>query len=144
MRKTKHIACCLLMASALLGFASCGDKTDPDGLWDPMEWVADHPGNPTKITAEAKGGTFAVTCTNYSRPWLEPYVIVDGKKILAVEEGKEWDYRHIKKDWYEIEVKGNTYWLTIEPNTTGRERTLDVQVTAGDIFDTINIVQKKE
>ena len=97
MRKTKHIACCLLIASALLGFASCGDKTDPEGLWDPMEWVADHPGNPTKITAEAKGGTFAVTCTNYSRPWLDSYVTVDGKKFLASRKAKNGTTAILKK-----------------------------------------------
>ena len=56
---------------------------------------------------------------------------------------KEQDFHHIQYDWYDVLAKENTFYITLLPNTTGKERKLSIVVTAGDIFDYIEVTQNK-
>ena len=105
-----------------------------------MKWTSNRQGDPRKITATAEGGTYQLKCTNYGGPWISS--VTDADTVIYAG-SKEQDFRHIKYDWYDISAKENTFYITLLPNTTGKERKLSIVVTAGDIFDHIEVTQNK-
>ena len=79
-------------------------------------------------------------CINYGGPWISNVTTAD---TTIYSGSKDQDFRHIKYDWYDVSVKENTFNITLQPNATGKERKLSIVVTAGDIFDYIEIIQGK-
>ena len=130
----------ILLIVVLLGLPSCGDE--PDGKWDKMKWI--NVDNLTKVNntyvIPEEGGTFTFECTNYSRPWLSDVVInSEHQDIFSLESWKEY-----KNDWFEVKIVDNKVMFTfddIEEPITGR--TVNVTVTAGDIFYTFIFQQQK-
>ena len=135
-KKSTFTALLLMLLTTIF---SC-ELNSEDGRWDPMKWTSDRPGDPRKITATAEGGTYQLKCTNYGGPWIDNVTSQDTTIFGA---SKEQDFRHIKYDWYDVLAKGNTFYITLLPNTTGKERKLFIDVTAGDIFDHIEVTQNK-
>ena len=105
-----------------------------------MKWTSDRHGDPRNITAAAEGGTYLLKCTNYGGPWISSVTSPD-TTIYGF--SKEQDFHHIQYDWYDVLAKGNTFYITLLPNTTGKERKLSIDVTAGDIFDHVVVTQNK-
>lgn len=139
--KTKLFLFCALMGMTL-SFAACGDETDGD--WDPMEWSGYSKKNDIVINVSAEGGINLLHCKNYSSFWLS-YVnemedsIRQHYTIYMME-----DPHKISTDWAEIECSGSQLQVTMKPNDSDKERTLEVSVTAGDIFDKITFIQARK
>ena len=136
LKKSTFVALLLMLLTTLF---SC-ELNSEDGRWDPMKWTSNRPGDPRKITATAEGGTYQLKCTNYGGPWISSVTSPD---TTIYGSSKEQDFRHIKYDWYDVLAKGNTFYITLLPNTTGKERKLSIDVTAGDIFDHVVVIQNK-
>lgn len=136
LKKSTFAALLLMLLTTLF---SC-ELNSEDGRWDPMKWTSNRPGDPRKITATAGGGTYQLKCTNYGGPWINN---VTSQDTTIFGSSKEQDFRHIKYDWYDISAKENTFYITLLPNTTGKERKLSIDVTAGGIFDHIEVTQNK-
>ena len=139
MSKLKNVTFAALLLVLLSTLFSC-ELNSEDGRWTRMKWTSDRPGDPRKITATAEGGTYQLKCTNYGGPWIDNVTSPD---TTIFGSSKEQDFRHIKYDWYDISAKENTFYITLLPNTTGKERKLFIDVTAGDIFDHIEVTQNK-
>lgn len=138
MSKLKKSMFAALLLIVLTTLFSC-ELNSEDGRWDPMKWTSNRPGDPRKITATAEGGTYQLKCTNYGGPWISSVTSPD---TTIYGSSKEQDFRHIKYDWYDISAKENIFYITLLPNTTGKERKLSIVVTAGDIFDYVEVTQK--
>ena len=109
-------------------------------IGEPMKWEADYPGNPKSIVVPAEGGTYTLRCKNYQNPWLSNVSTGD----IVIYAGLEsQNFHHIEHDWYNIMVERNAYRIIIKPNTSGNDRKLLIHVTAGDIFDGIEVTQAK-
>ena len=139
MSKLKNVTFAALLLVLLSTLFSC-ELNSEDGRWDSMKWTSNRPGDPRKITATAEGGTYQLKCTNYGGPWISSVTSPD---TTIYGSSKEQDFRHIKYDWYDVLAKENTFYITLLPNTTGKERKLSIDVTAGDIFDYIEVTQNK-
>ena len=135
-KKSTFVALLLIVLTTIF---SC-ELNSEDGRWVPMKWTSDRHGDPRKITATAEGGTYQLKCTNYGGPWISSVTSPD---TTIYGSSKEQDFRHIKYDWYDVLAKGNTFYITLLPNTTGKERKLSIDVTAGDIFDHVVVIQNK-
>lgn len=136
LKKSTFAALLLMLLTTLF---SC-ELNSEDDRWDPMKWTSNRQGDPRKITATAEGGTYQLKCTNYGGPWISS---VTSQDTTIFGSSKEQDFRHIKYDWYDISAKENTFYITLLPNTTGKEHKLFIDVTAGDIFDHIEVTQNK-
>ena len=129
----------ILLIAVLLGFSSCGDE--PDGKWDKMKW--DNVDNLAKVNGiyviPAEGGTFTFECKNYT-PWLSS-VIINTEYQDIISQGNRKEY---KNDWFEVKIVDKQVIFTfddIEESSAGR--TVEVEVTAGDIFDTFLFKQER-
>lgn len=136
LKKSTFVALLLIVLTTIF---SC-ELNSEDGRWDPMKWTSNRQGDPRKITATAEGGTYQLKCTNYGGPWISS--VTDADTVIYAG-SKEQDFHHIQYDWYDISAKENTFYITLLPNTTGKERKLSIVVTAGDIFDHIEVTQNK-
>ena len=136
LKKSTFAALLLMLLTTLF---SC-ELNSEDGRWDPMKWTSNRQGDPRKITATAEGGTYQLKCTNYGGPWINN---VTSQDTTIFGSSKEQDFHHIQFDWYDVLAKGNTFYITLLPNTTGKERKLSIDVTAGDIFDHVVVIQNK-
>lgn len=139
--KTKLFLFFALMGMTL-SFAACGDENDGD--WDLMEWSGYSKKSDIVINVSAEGGTNLLHCKNYGSIWLS-YVneIEDSTKQHYTGYVIE-DPHKISTDWAEIECSGSQLQVTMKPNDSDKERTLEVNVTAGDIFDKITFVQARK
>lgn len=131
----------ILLIGVLLGFSSCGDE--PDGKWAKMKW--NNVDNLAKVNGTymipEEGGTFTFECKNYY-PWLSS-VIINSEPFGR----EEWNETWMKciSDWFEVEITDKKVIFTfdeIKEPMTGR--TVKVEVTAGDIFDTFIFQQQKQ
>ena len=127
MSKLKKSTFAALLLIVLTTLFSC-ELNSEDGRWTPMKWTSDRPGDPRKITATAEGGTYQLNVTS--------------QDTTIFGSSKEQDFRHIKYDWYDVLAKENTFYITLLPNSTGKERKLSIVVTAGDVFDHVEVTQK--
>jgi len=97
-----------------------------------------------KIAVPTQGGSYVFVCTNYNKPWMSDLKeIIDGKETYY---NSPWDDNpdsrfSITSPWLTAQWKDNTLTVTVEPNETGKEREMEVMVTAGDIFDTFTFNQ---
>ena len=138
MCRLKKSSLAALLLFFLAAVFSCSIQEE-EGRWAPMKWTSDRPGDPRKITAPAERGTYKLVCINYGGPWISSVTSPD-TTIYGL--SKEQDFHHIQYDWYDVLAKGNTFYITLLPNTTGKERKLSIVVTAGDVFDHVKVTQK--
>lgn len=139
MKKVNLFILILLAAVAVL--VSCGDE--PDGKWDKMKWNA-----PSGLAKEngiyivpAEGGTYTFECKNYSAPWLSG--ILDNGEYVYPHPGQE-DVHSFTGDWFGVHCDHANVTITIQPlDGSTSSRSLNVGVTAGDIFDSINFLQRQ-
>lgn len=133
----------LFILFAFLGlvftFTACGD--DNDGDWDEMEWSGYSKKSDIVINVSAEGGTSLLHCKNYDGFWLS--------EVNEIEDNNRQHYNgyviedpfKISTDWAEIQCSDAQLQVTMKPNDSGKQRTLEVGVTAGDIFDKITFIQ---
>ncbi len=125
-----------VMMLAVLSLAICG-CSDPDGLWDPMEWKAEVPMQIKNrvVNVPETGAELIFSCRNYSSPWIE--VAEYNGERYAPNSGM---YPALP-DWFKAEMNGNKLTVLFEPNNTGEQRYIQLTVTAGDIFYTFKFKQ---
>lgn len=124
----------MLLIAVLLGFSSC-DNEQPIGIWSPMKW--NNVDNLTKTNniyvIPAEGGSFTFECKNYA-PWLSDVIINTERQKMVLQEN--WNRKEYKNEWFEVKIIDKKVIFTfdkIEKPMT--ERTVEVEVTAGDIYD---------
>ena len=132
----------IIFLATLASLASCSSN-EPDGKWDKMKWK-DLSGLSKEngvYIVPADGGTYAFECTNYSSPWLSG--ILDNGEYVYPSLGHE-DFHSFTGDWFNVVCDHATVTITIQPlDGTTASRSLSVGVTAGDIFDSIDFVQRR-
>ena len=84
------------------------------------------------------GGTFTFECKNYT-PWLSD-VIINAEHQDIHENWKEY-----KNDWFEVKIVDKKVIFTFDKieGSIWTARSVEVTVTAGDIFDTFVFQQEK-
>lgn len=98
-----------------------------------------------KITFPAEGGTITVD-TKESGWWLNTIDVEGIKTIIELEDNdliSEGEKYRKKCDWLTVCTSYKKIELTVEPNTTGKERLFSVDLQSGDFFDTIQGIQAK-
>ena len=129
----------ILAATLAMAFV-LGACSDDDGDWAPMRWktsvVKEKDG---KIAVPTQGGSYVFICTNYNTPWMANLKeIIEGKETyynIPYDDNPNSAYS-ITSPWLTAHWNANTLTVNVEPNETGKERKMEVTVTAGDIFDT--------
>ena len=138
----KKIFLLITLSLIMLGMSSCNNDDRFD--WSPMKWrtetdIATSSAVNT-ISVPKEGGTFTFTCKNYSRIWLteitEKTATGNYDKYTTAK-----DINNVSISWMTASINGNTVTVEIKPNDK-EERSADVGVTAGDIFDTFRFNQK--
>jgi hypothetical protein len=132
----------IIFLATLASLASCSSN-EPDGKWDKMKWK-DLSGLSKEngvYIVPADGGTYAFECTNYSSPWLSG--ILDNGEYVYPHPGQE-DVHSFTGDWFGVQCDHANVTITIQPlDGSTSSRSLNVGVTAGDIFDTFNFLQRQ-
>ena len=107
--------------------------------------------NQTKVEFGLEGGEVAVKTTNYENWWFS-FIKVDGElQDLGLHLQEDRDLLTKKRifkrtlDWLTVEVVGaDGLRLTAAPNTTGQERTFEVEFCLFDYTGTLTGVQRAE
>ena len=100
--------------------------------------------SPTSVTLPADGGI--QTCTTADGVnWVINNIDVDGKMYYTTlqEKNECIDTGTFEKtyEWLTVKRDGNKLTVTTEPNTTGKERTFNIQLTAGNAGATLHGTQ---
>ena len=130
---------CILMILVILGMASCGDE--PDGKWEKMKWTnVDNLMNVNGVYYLPEGGgSCSFLCRNYDRPWIST-IVVDGVEQQLENENRT----EFHGEWFTVKFEGNNLIITANALPESVEsRIFKLEVTAGDIFDTLVFGQKK-
>jgi len=132
----------IVILAALIGALSFTSCSDDDGDWTPMKWktsvIKERDGS---ITVPSQGGTYIFVCTNYNNPWTADIGEYVNGKIEYAERMYDDRWEEFYTTYLTARWKDNTLTVTITPNPTGKERTMTVRATAGDIFDTFTFKQ---
>lgn len=135
----------LFLVLAIIGlvftFAACGD--DEDGNWKPMQWSGYSKNKDIVINVDAKGGSNILHCKNYDGLGISEVNETSGdySKQYYTHTDSTFTEFHFATDWADIQCSGAQLQVVLKPNDSGKERTLNVGVTAGDIFDNIKFIQ---
>ena len=123
---------------------------DPDhivGDWDPMKLDRSK-----TLSFPSSGGVDTILVVNYSCWWISfGHEGLDGHNnyinpVLPASSGDVITYDILEGGWYHAaleKVQSNTLVVTVDRNTTGEERKAFIEMTAGDIFETLILVQEK-
>lgn len=126
--KTMRTIIAMLAALCLI---SCGKDNNKklDGKWDPMVWETEVAGQiaDNQQIVSVSGAELTFFCQNYSSPWISGA-----------------DHHAITTDWFRAEINENKLTVVIEANNTGEERSIKLDLTAGDIFYTFVFKQSAE
>ena len=129
----------VLLIVLLLGATSCGDE--PDGKRDKIKWTnVDNLMNVNGVYyLPEEGGTCSFTCRNYSNLWMTS-IVVDGVRY-EFDNGNRLEFFG---DWLTLKIEGNNLMITANALPESIEsRGFTLEVTSGDVFDTIVFGQKK-
>lgn len=138
MRKVTFYSISVLLI-CILGTISCRHQ----GEWNKMVWKVDNgqKANNQTYSLSAEGDIITFTCTNYSSPWICDALSESEHYYPDIENN---DIFNLSADWFKAQIIGNVLRVSFEPNTTEQERTLELTVSAGDIFYTFKFKQKAE
>lgn len=146
MRKTTQKLLQLLLMLALAGITlnSC-EKQKLDGDWDPMEWN-DESGLErvdNVYQVPASGGSYKFHCKNYDYFWISS-IEEDGQFFVPDLENNDW--KDLSGQWTHVQcLPDGDLVVTFEPfsfYSSASNRTMNLCVTAGDIFYYFRFVQK--
>lgn len=103
--------------------------------------------SPTSVTLPAGGGTQTCT-TDEGVNWVINDITVDGNIYCTTlqEKNECIDTGTFENtyEWLTVKRDGNKLIVTTEPNTTGKERTFNIQLTAGNTGATLKGTQPSE
>ena len=108
-----------------------------------MVWKVDNEQktNNQTYSLSAEGDIITFTCINYSSLWICDALSGNEHYYPDIEKN---DIFNLSTDWFKAQIVGNVLRVSLEPNTTEQERTLELTVSAGDIFHTFKLKQKAE
>lgn len=145
--KRINIAATAIMLSAIL--ASCSSE-EPVGIWEPMKWKTEvktvKEDGKTFTEVPAEGGTYEYTCKNYSSMWL--YNVFEAKKFddHFSTDTKVYENSGQKKHFdcpvAKVDIDEAHLTVTIKPNTTGKRRFIEMEVSVGDTGNTFKYRQE--
>ena len=125
----------------LVCFTGCDDEEDINSVlkWEPCAGVQ-FDVRRGSIDVPAEGASYELVCTNahvdWSGIWLDS-VQVDGQNLTLDEE------RHIAEgEWGRIVCKDKYLNMDIAPNTTGKERVIEVDPTQVGYLYTFELTQQ--
>lgn len=133
---TKYL---ILLIVAVLGVTSCGSD-EPDGKWERMKWtnVNDLKNVNGVYILPEENGTYTFLCRNYEQPWFTSFTVNGVQQTVS-------DNHSISGDWwFTAKFEGNKLLITVgtlPKSVDSRDFTLNV--TAGDIFDSLIFRQEK-
>ena len=121
-----------IFMGTLFSLVSCESL---DGKWDPMKWktsvkVQKDKNKNKYINVPAEGGTYLFHCKNYRDFWING-IVVNGRDVFNHMD----DFKTCNGDWGSVECKSNILTVIISPKSREESDTIEVGVTAGDIFD---------
>ena len=125
----------------LVCFTSCDEDIEKNSVlkWEPCAGVQ-FDVRRGSIDVPAEGASYALVCTNADMNWggiVLMNVVVDGQ-ILTLDE--EW---HIAEgEWGRIVCKDKYLNMDIAPNTTGKERVIEVDPTQVGYLYTFELTQQ--
>ena len=128
----------VLLFVILLGVSSCGDE--PDGKWDKMKWT--NVNNLMNIQGvyylPESGGEYTFLCRNYDHPWIVA-VTIDGVSQVLDDNNK----LEFSGEWFTAKFEGNKLIInTVSLPESLSSRSFNLEVTAGDIFDSFSFTQQ--
>ena len=134
----------LILVFAVITLNSC-EKQRLDGDWDPMEWNDENGlarvNNVYQVPAS--GGSYKFHCKNYSVFWISS-IEEDGQFFVPDLENNDW--KDLFGQWSRVQcLPDGDLVITFEPlsfYSSASNRTMNICVTAGDIFDYFRFVQK--
>jgi hypothetical protein len=109
-----------------------GDATDVIGL------------TPKEMTFDAAGGTQHATTTK-GTTWFVCEIMMDSSIVnIDNEKTASWETKSFykKADWLTVSTAKKDIKITVDANTTGKERIFYVYLEDGDYFDTLKGIQK--
>lgn len=138
-----------MIFAAMITLCSCNkdDKNfTPVGDWEAMivsveNATFDASSKEDKvINVPSEGNHFTLKVTNYDDWWIQSINVkeISANKYKAI---KVRDNRYITSDWIGVEVISNQAKCNISANTSTIPRIIKLEMTAGDVFETIDIVQ---
>lgn len=149
--KTKQILFSLLVMGAMGLFSACSNvNRGLDGDWPPMKWKTEVKTSKDKeghyIDVPKEGGTYTFKSINYGETfWLSQAEEIQEGRSNIYYAGQSNSVN--RTSWYTLETKwsnikrgDSNLVVVIQPNK-GAERTLNVGVTAGDVFDSFSFRQ---
>lgn len=139
-----------MIVAALFSFVSCSsdNKGELDGLWDDMKISSENvvldssKENGIFINVPKEGAVFSLQVDNYDVWWVSSVsekISQNGDFKLAFQAGR--DKKVCKKGWYSVEADSNKAKCVIDENTSAEPRTIKMEMSVGDAFKAIYIVQ---
>lgn len=140
----------LIIAAALFSLVGCSsdNKDELDGLGDDMKISSDNvvletsKENGIYINVPKEGATFYLQVDNYEVWWVSSVsekVSQNGDFKLSYQAGR--DKNVYKKGWYSVEVLANKAKCVIDENTSTESRTAKMEMSVGNVFKPIYIIQ---
>lgn len=140
----------LMLFAMLFSFSSCSSDDDPAlvGKGEIMEISAENAtldnskGEATLyIDVPAAESTFSLKVTNYDDWWIHSFSVKELSSNSYVLVPKIDNKKVSYKDWFNAMVASNQLKCTISENISSVPRTIKMEMTVGDVFETIYIVQ---
>ena len=114
--KTGNLFKILLLIIFATTFVAC-ESEEKDGGWESMKWETNVSNiNKNKIEVPNEGGVYVIKCTNYKSFWINASIKIDDGSIMTV---------------------------SILSNSSDDNRTLEIGIQAGDVFDSFLFEQNK-
>ena len=88
-----------------------------------------------------KESTFSLKVTNYDDWWIHSFSVKELSSNSYVLVPKIDNKKVSYKDWFNAMVASNQLKCTISENISSVPRTIKMEMTVGDVFETIYIVQ---
>lgn len=134
--KTGNLFKILLLIIFATTFVAC-ESEEKDGDWEPMKWETNVSNiNKNKIEVPNEGGVYVLKCTNYKSFWID--ALFENGEFLPIYEDK------IEREWYSIKIDdGSTMTVSILSNSSDDNRTLKIEIQAGNVFDSFLFEQNK-
>ena len=139
--KTGNLFKILLLIIFATTFVAC-ESEEKDGDWEAMKWETNVSNiNKNKIEVPNEGGVYVIKCTNYKNYksfWI--YALSESGESLPI----SYEDKKIEREWYSIKIDdGSIMTVSILSNSSDDNRTLEIGIQAGDVFDSFLFEQNK-
>lgn len=105
-------------------------------------------GYPASVTFSSDGGVRLITGDmDFSHATIQNYKTGDGSSYIMTEDERYSEsVEQLELDWLRVEYgreNGNEIKIYAEPNTTGKQRTLHVELYSAYDYDVVRVTQQK-